>query len=234
MLRRICSSARWLFNHFRDSRRLEAKPRRRHLRNLVPDSLEPRVALSGVGGSLPIAAIVDNIGTAGQPAHADFQFAINQFQDTRAKRVILGVTVEPSPGSTAQPAINGVRSFQGLPTFNLRPSQTQAQGPLFVNVFLPLTTPTQYRSYVEGQNLSTGTFISTYYLSGDTNGDGVVDSTDLGRVRVAYGSRTGASNFNPNADQNGDGVVGAIDLIFTQRNLGARTSIIKITDANSS
>jgi hypothetical protein len=190
------------------------------------DGLETRVLLDAgpVGGSRPISSVVSAITVAGQSSTLDIQLQPNQFAGSRLMRVILAATAAPSPGSTAQPVLNQVRSAQGLPTNNIRTSQ----GPLFANIFVPLGQATSYRIWAAGQNLSTGTFLTTFYLAGDVNGDGVVDRTDLGAVQAAYGSNTSSSRYNASADFNGDGVVGALDMIVTNRNLGARTSVIKI------
>jgi hypothetical protein len=49
-------------------------------------------------------------------------------------------------------------------------------------------------------------------LPGDVNGDGSVDSRDLGLLLAAYGSYPGDPNWNPAADFDGDGYVGSRDL----------------------
>lgn len=50
----------------------------------------------------------------------------------------------------------------------------------------------------------------TIRLTGDVNGDGLVDCTDLALIRAAFGNRT----FDPRADVNGDGVVDVRDLAY--------------------
>jgi hypothetical protein len=57
-------------------------------------------------------------------------------------------------------------------------------------------------------------------IPGDINGDGTVDWVDLGLLGLAYGSRLGDSNWNPNADINGDGTVDWQDLGLLGLNYG--------------
>lgn len=49
-------------------------------------------------------------------------------------------------------------------------------------------------------------------LVGDTNGDCTVNILDLAAVGLAYGSKQGGQNWNPNADVNGDGQINIFDL----------------------
>jgi parallel beta-helix repeat protein len=57
-------------------------------------------------------------------------------------------------------------------------------------------------------------------LTGDVNGDGKVDVTDLSIVSFAYGSFEGDPDYTPEADLNKDGVVDMRDLAKVARNLG--------------
>jgi trimeric autotransporter adhesin len=43
------------------------------------------------------------------------------------------------------------------------------------------------------------------HISGDVNGDGVVNCVDLDAVKASFGKKLGQPGFNPNADVNGDG-----------------------------
>lgn len=68
--------------------------------------------------------------------------------------------------------------------------------------------------YVEGiSNFSFDiVIVGSQNLPGDLNGDGVVDSTDLGVLGVAWASVIGESNYIPEADLNGDGTIDSSDL----------------------
>jgi len=56
------------------------------------------------------------------------------------------------------------------------------------------------------------TIILASEIPGDINGDGVVDSTDLGILGVAWGATLGEPNYMLAADLNSDGVVDSTDL----------------------
>ena len=58
------------------------------------------------------------------------------------------------------------------------------------------------------------------FLPGDVNHDGKVDLKDLVAVALAYGSKPGDPNWNPNADINGHGVVDLADLVTLAQHYG--------------
>jgi hypothetical protein len=49
-------------------------------------------------------------------------------------------------------------------------------------------------------------------ILGDYNGDGTVDYNDLNLLRLAWQSRHGQANYNPNTDFNMDGIVNVKDF----------------------
>ena len=57
----------------------------------------------------------------------------------------------------------------------------------------------------------------------DVNHDGVVNCTDYGIVKAAYGKRTGQAGFNAAADINGNGIVDLTDLAIVSLALPAGT-----------
>jgi hypothetical protein len=60
-------------------------------------------------------------------------------------------------------------------------------------------------------------------VTGDVDGDGVVNCTDLGIVKAAYGKRAGQTGYDPRADVNGDKIVNVVDLATVTRALPAGT-----------
>ncbi len=60
-------------------------------------------------------------------------------------------------------------------------------------------------------------------VPGDTNGDGLVDCTDIAVVKASFGKRTGENGFAANADVNGDGVVDIRDLALVSQHLPTGT-----------
>jgi len=57
-------------------------------------------------------------------------------------------------------------------------------------------------------------------ISGDVDGDGVVDASDLFALTKAYGSELGDPNWNPDCDFNGDDEVNTADLVDLNKNYG--------------
>lgn len=62
----------------------------------------------------------------------------------------------------------------------------------------------------------------SYTIVGDINGDGVVDSGDLGILGIAWGSHSGDSNYVPAADLNSDGNINAFDFALLSMHWGQR------------
>jgi hypothetical protein len=69
-----------------------------------------------------------------------------------------------------------------------------------------------------------GGLVSAYWarwgLTGDINGDGVVNLADLLILAAAFGSEPGDTNWNPACDFNGDGQVDVSDLLMLAENWG--------------
>ncbi len=57
-------------------------------------------------------------------------------------------------------------------------------------------------------------------LTGDLNGDGVVDEADLDELRTRYGARQGQSQYNRDMDLNGDGVIDELDALIIGQHYG--------------
>jgi PKD repeat protein len=58
-------------------------------------------------------------------------------------------------------------------------------------------------------------------MLGDTNGDGVVDISDIARVSMAFGSRPGHSRWDPFADMNRDNRIDIRDIAIVSKNFGS-------------
>jgi hypothetical protein len=185
------------------------------------EKLEPREVLSTVG-SPPFAAIGGSIGAPGRPAEVIFRLEPGRFVADRTMPMLLALEAEPLPGSPVAPKISHVGSLQGRNTYNVIP----LRGPMATNIAVPNARPTLYKIGVRDLGRSTGDFVVKISLPGDADGDGVVDRSDMGRVRSSYGSRDGGRRYDPGADTNGDGKVGHYDYGLTRRNMGARASVV--------
>jgi hypothetical protein len=56
-------------------------------------------------------------------------------------------------------------------------------------------------------------------VSGDVNGDGQVNCSDIAVIKASFGKKTGQFGFNPSADVNHDGVINVIDLATVSQKL---------------
>ncbi len=61
------------------------------------------------------------------------------------------------------------------------------------------------------------------FLLGDTNGNGVVNGTDVSQTKAASGQPVTAANFR--ADVNASGVINATDLAIVKSQSGAVTAV---------
>jgi hypothetical protein len=80
--------------------------------------------------------------------------------------------------------------------------------------------PVPYESDLTDNTLTDGTV--TINITGDVNGDGVVDIYDLVIVGLAFSSKPGDPNWNPMADLNQDGQIDIFDLVILALNFGRK------------
>jgi hypothetical protein len=85
-------------------------------------------------------------------------------------------------------------------------------------------TITAYASPVSGENDTTNNAYSGGWvvvtIPGDLNGDFKVNLEDLVLLALAYGSKPGDPNWNPNADIDNSGTVGLSDLVILALHYG--------------
>lgn len=77
---------------------------------------------------------------------------------------------------------------------------------------VPGETDTDDNTHIDGTVFVT--------ITGDVNGDGTVDASDLFHLSKAYGCASGDANWNPNCDCNNDDKVDASDLFDLNKNYG--------------
>jgi len=78
--------------------------------------------------------------------------------------------------------------------------------------------PVQGETNTANNNFTGG--VVTVTIPGDLNGDGKVSLADLVTLALAYGSKPGDLNWNPNADIIGNGIIGLSDLVILAQHYG--------------
>ncbi len=93
-------------------------------------------------------------------------------------------------------------------------------------------TPLALTVKISGEHQTTGKVLSGYFLPGDTNDDGKVNTNDIDAIWSSMGSVAGESTYKFDADANRDGRVSAIDLMLAKYNEGAGTNVTPIVTAD--
>ncbi len=204
----------------------------------VVEGLEGRSLLTGGAGST-FALVPATVATAGGTAAQTFTINQNQFTGSGGK-ITLGIDVAANSGSKLSPKIVSVLGPDHKPLHlthsNYSPQIARSEGQSStrgVLVTLPVgATPSTYTVVVAGQKKTSGVGMLGFYLPGDSNGDGVVDSTDIQAIKTAMGSKTGGANYDFEADANRDGRIDRADLKLAQQDLGAKTTIEPLISSN--
>lgn len=90
-----------------------------------------------------------------------------------------------------------------------------------VNDFLATVSGTDPQTATVSQGVSRVMFTVAKTMTGDLNGDGVVNCSDLAILRTSYGLKVGQPGFDLRADVNSDGIVDLRDLVFVSQKLPA-------------
>ena len=148
--------------------------------------------------------------------------------------ITLGGTISsgtsyPAAGETVSIGINGVTETA---TIGANGAFTTS----FPTATIPVATlpsSTTYAPYTITYSYAGDTTFSaatnssttlTVKITGDVNGDGVVNCADLAIIKAAFGTKTGQAGFDPRADVNGDGVINVLDLATVARQIPAGTT----------
>ena len=92
--------------------------------------------------------------------------------------------------------------------------------------------PATYTVQVKGLDHSTGQYLLGFYLPGDANGDGTVNSADLTTIKSVMGDASTNSNYNFDADVNRDGIINKTDVRLAEENMGASTIVSPVVSVN--
>ncbi|HTQ09639.1 MAG TPA: dockerin type I domain-containing protein [Fimbriimonadaceae bacterium] len=128
----------------------------------------------------------------------------------------LPVTVEIRPAGTTNDVAIQTPTLDALGNFSL-----QAVVPPG-NYDIAVKASHWLKQKIENVNLglSGASGLAYSLINGDINGDNVISLADFGTLKLAYGSTSSSSNWNPNADLNGDGSVGLADFGILKLNYG--------------
>jgi hypothetical protein len=180
--------------------------------------LEPRLQLSSDWPINTIGTSVGSVAQAGEIGSASVTVASRNLTVGKST-TLLGVFVQPDPGSGLVPRIVAVEESSGQkvalqPGRPYTPGRTnEAAAFVKVSQLGPLTV------LVTGEHHTTGSFTYAATLAGDVNGDGVVNLSDLQLFAQAYGSSVGQPTYNPAADFNLNGTINLYDAKALEHNM---------------
>jgi hypothetical protein len=220
--------------------------RRRRQASFQPEFLESRdLMTSGTGNTFAIMKA--SIATAGQKVTVPFTYQPSLITLNSRHQITLGIDVAAQSGSSVVPKIIAVEDLQTHRMIPVTRSNyslavqlaTPTQGKQATAVLTTLklmaaqaASPHNYAVVVQGQGGTTGPLLVGFYLPGDANGDGKVDSVDIASIKQGLNNNANSANYNFPADANRDGVVNSTDLRVAQQNLGTVINVTPVVAAN--
>jgi len=219
--------------------------RRRRRSSFQAEALETRALLTGGAGST-FAIMRSTIDKADVKATVPFMMNASLFTLTPRHQITLGIDVAPQKNSSVIPRVVGVMDLTAhrmIPVTRTMYSPSlqrvhPEQGPLTTAVLVTIRTPGglaashQYAATIEGSKHSTGDLLVGFYLPGDSNGDGVVDNSDIQMIKAANNAKPGDAKYDFAVDANRDGRIDNSDLRLALGNLGAKVNISPVVSAN--
>jgi hypothetical protein len=233
-----------------DTSKQSRRVRRR--RCLAPDFLEDRVVMSAGQGST-FAIMPGSITTAGQVSSVPFTISSSLFTAPKNGKMLIGVDVTPAtsssstsgstPTSTLSPEVVSVTSSTGqvihVDHTHYYPKIAKANhlgdtptSAVLLTMKVPTSGSASYTVQIKGLKHSTGQYLLGFYLPGDANGDGTVNSTDITKIKSLLGDAATNSNYSFDADVNRDGIVNNKDVKLADENLGATTQVSPVVAVN--
>ncbi len=231
-------------------------PRVRRGRCLAPDVLEPRMVLSSGQGST-FAIMPGSIDSAGQVSSVPFTIDPSLFTPASGMhgKMMIGIDVTPATASTTtsgtaapitlRPDVVSVTSSTGqvikVDHTHYYPKIAKANhlghtptSAVLLTMKVPATgdAPVGYSVQIKGMDHTTGKYLLGFYLPGDANGDGTVNSTDITTIKSLKGDAATSSNYNFDADVNRDGIINKKDVNLAEENLGASTKVSPVVSVN--
>jgi hypothetical protein len=218
------------------------KPRRRRAA-LNPEILEDRCLMTFGAGSM--FAVMPGTATAGKASQVSFTIDPSHFTLPKGK-FELGIDVTPASGSTVKPVILTVVDSSGRPirtTHSVYDPKVQrnntSAGKYTTAVIAEVgfskkgsPAPATYTVDVMAQGTTSGNYLLGFYLPGDANGDGVIDQTDIKKIKAELRTNANATNYTFDADSNRDGKISMSDVQIAEQNMGVKTTINPTISAN--
>jgi hypothetical protein len=218
------------------------KPRRRRAA-LNPEILEDRALMTNGAGSM--FAVMPGTVTAGKASQVSFTIDPSHFTLPKGK-LTIGIDITPAANSTVKPVIVNVVDSSGhtvrTPHAIYDPQvqrNNTSNGKYTTAVVTQIgftgkdkTGPVTYTVEVMGQGTTTGNFLLGFYLPGDSNGDGIVDQTDVKAIKAEMRANANQTNYSFDADANRDGKISSADTSIAQKNLGVKVTINPTISAN--
>ena len=209
----------------------------------VAESLETRALLTGGAGST-FALVPGEISTAGGTQTVTVHVDPGHFTMPR-KSMTLGVDIAASSGSTVHPKIISVTPVAAVSAAGANGHKPAATSGGMVHIkrvknntalLADLRSPTgkamDYNVTVKAQDNTAGKYLLGFYLPGDADGNGTVTQDDLNTITKNIGAISGDKQYNFDNDTNRDGRIGLDDLRLAQKNLGVKTTITPVVNAN--
>jgi Dockerin type I domain/Bacterial Ig-like domain len=221
------------------------KPPQRRKAILQAEMLETRALMtSGAGNTFAI--MQSSIAKANQKVSLPFNYTPSLITTTAKGQITLGIDVAAN-SSNVIPKIVGVMdgvTHKMIPMSRAMYTKavqraTPSSGPQTTAVLITLHIPKNqinkdhaYDVVVEGEKKTTGAFLAGFYLPGDANGDGGVQSSDITLIQGAMNVSASSSSYVFAYDANRDGIINKTDLKIAEQNLGAVTNITPVVSAN--
>jgi hypothetical protein len=207
--------------------------RRRPRARLAAEPLESRSLLTGGMGNT-FAILPGTIAQAGGSAEVQVTLAPSLFT-TPHNHIELGVDVVAAGGSTVQPMVAGVVGSTGAVSKTLHVQRARGSHAVILDtgqLHAAAGQPVTLTVALAAAKGTSGDYLLGFYLPGDVNGNGVVDSSDIDSIKSTLGSKNGDTGYNFGADSNRDGRINAADLNLARKNLGAGTLVNPLVSAN--
>ena len=144
-------------------------------------------------------------------------------------KILFNIEVAPAQESGLVPSTFQVLAPGGRPVAASAP--VRSGGDVFRQVRVK---PGEYRVRATGMGGSTGAFLVSVYMVGDTNGDRIVDQVDLSALRSAVGEPAGQSGYAAILDGKRNAVIDRTQVRAARRNLGVnagKTFTFSLTDS---